>query len=289
MNNFLIRTISGIIFSLVVIGAILIGPITSSFLLIWLMVTMLREYLAIAESGVVKIHNRTKYILYIGSTILYILSLLVAKGEIDTKYLLIGALLPIVIYISNLYVRDYNRHNIIEDEREENGYESFPFVISALIYIVLPFLLFPAILFNGGVYSGKILLSFVIILWCSDVGAYCLGSTLGQKYNHRLFKSISPKKSWEGVIGAIISSLIGGFLLNIVGLLQISLINVVVVAFIICIFGVWGDLVESQLKRNFGVKDSGKIMPGHGGMLDRFDGALIAFPVAIIYLLIFVN
>jgi phosphatidate cytidylyltransferase len=105
--------------------------------------------------------------------------------------------------------------------------------------------------------------------------------------NHRLFLSISPKKSWEGFFGGLILAVAGAVALRYLGLLDLSLCDAIVLGIIICIFGVVGDLVESQLKRNFGVKDSGSIMPGHGGMLDRFDGALLAFPVAIIYLIFF--
>lgn len=91
-----------------------------------------------------------------------------------------------------------------------------------------------------------------------------------------------------GFWGGLLCSVIAAIILQYVELLKINLCDAVVLAIIICTFGVWGDLAESQLKRNFGVKDSGSIMPGHGGMLDRLDGALLAFPVAIIYLIFFV-
>ena len=135
--------------------------------------------------------------------------------------------------------------------------------------------------------SGNMSLAMMVMLWCTDVGAYRLGSSLGQLYGHRLFPSISPKKSWEGFFGGLVCSVAGAVLLRYFGLLELSLFDAIAVGIIICIFGVLGDLVESQLKRKFGVKDSGSIMPGHGGMLDRFDGALLAFPVAIIYIIFF--
>jgi phosphatidate cytidylyltransferase len=164
----------------------------------------------------------------------------------------------------------------------------FPFSLTALVYIALPFSLFSLVLYDKtGVYNGNLLLSMMVLLWCTDVGAYLLGSTLGQMNNHRLFLSISPKKSWEGFFGGLILAVAGAVALRYLGLLDLSLCDAIVLGIIICIFGVVGDLVESQLKRNFGVKDSGSIMPGHGGMLDRFDGALLAFPVAIIYLIFF--
>lgn len=128
----------------------------------------------------------------------------------------------------------------------------------------------------------------MIILWSSDVGAYIFGMTFGQKHGHKLFPSISPKKSWEGYWGSLFTSLLAGYLLYRFSLLPTGIAHALVIALIINIFGTLGDLAESQLKRHFGVKDAGKIMPGHGGLLDRFDGAILSFPVAIAYLMIFV-
>ena len=128
------------------------------------------------------------------------------------------------------------------------------------------------------------LLLLLSIAWVSDTGAYFVGTFLGK---HKMAPKISPKKSWEGFFGGLICSVAGAVVLRFTGLLDLSLFDAIAVGIIICIFGVLGDLVESQLKRNFGVKDSGSIMPGHGGMLDRFDGALLAFPVAIIYIIFF--
>ena len=193
-------------------------------------------------------------------------------------------------------IKEFNVHNFSEEngirKRTGNGFEMFPFIISSILYIAVPMSMCNLVIFNteaGGLqYSGFTLLSMFIILWATDVGAYCLGSTLGQRFGKRLFPSISPKKSWVGFCGGLICAILAAALLDYAGLLAIGLPKAVGLGIIICIFGVWGDLVESQFKRNFGVKDSGSIMPGHGGMLDRFDGALIAFPMAVIYLTLFV-
>ena len=119
-----------------------------------------------------------------------------------------------------------------------------------------------------------------IFLWTSDTGAYCFGSLFGK---HRLFERISPKKSWEGSIGGTFVSLLAALIvwyfdrsLNIPQWLGFALVVV--------IFGTWGDLVESLLKRQLGIKDSGNILPGHGGLLDRFDSSLLALPAVVIYL-----
>lgn len=120
-------------------------------------------------------------------------------------------------------------------------------------------------------------------------GSLLFGLYSWKKINYKLFPSISPNKTWTGFFGAVISAITAGLVVKLCGLLEISYVHIIAVSIIITIFGVLGDLVESQLKRNFGVKDSGNIMPGHGGMLDRFDGALLAFPVAVLYLYFFVN
>jgi phosphatidate cytidylyltransferase len=223
---------------------------------------------------------------------LFVNMFMVSAYGAEPLYLLFTVLPIIGIFISNMYVKGFNVHEreIAEgqERRKANGYEMFPYTLGAIVYVALPFSLMSLVLFDkSGVYNGNILLSMMVMLWCTDVGAYLLGSTLGQMFGHRLFPSISPKKSWEGFFGGLICSVAGAVLLRYFGLLELSLFDAIAVGIIICIFGVLGDLVESQLKRNFGVKDSGSIMPGHGGMLDRFDGALLAFPVAIIYIIFF--
>ena len=138
-------------------------------------------------------------------------------------------------------------------------------------------------------FRGGILLGFFIILWASDVGAYCFGCTMG-RMGPRLFPSVSPKKSWIGSIGGTACAIGAAALIHsFTELFPFSSADSLIIGALISIGGGFGDLVESQLKRNFGVKDSGSIMPGHGGMLDRFDGALIGFPMAIIYLEFFLK
>ena len=110
----------------------------------------------------------------------------------------------------------------------------------------------------------------------------------GQKSGHKLFPRISPKKSWEGFAGSIVFAQVVAAVLNVWNPLSLPWAHYVVLALLISVFGVLGDLIESVMKRSFGVKDTGTIMPGHGGLLDRFDAALIALPIAVIYIL-FVN
>jgi phosphatidate cytidylyltransferase len=125
-----------------------------------------------------------------------------------------------------------------------------------------------------------------VIIWGSDVGAYLFGITLGQKYGKKLFPSISPKKSWIGFWGGLFMAVALAVGLHYLGLLPFELRHCIVMSVLLNVTGVYGDLIESQWKRHYEVKDSGNIIPGHGGLLDRFDSALIAIPIGIIYLVL---
>ena len=293
MKNFIIRTLSGFAFTVLVIGSIIYGPVAFAVVFGLIMTLAVYEFLNITVGKTKYAANiLAKALTIVASISLFVNMFLVVAYGADPLYLLFTMLPLIGIFISNMYVKSFNVHQTEcadgVERRKDNGYEAFPFTLGAIVYVALPFSLMSLVLFDKtGIYNGNLLLSMMILLWCTDVGAYLLGSTLGQMNNHRLFLSISPKKSWEGFFGGLILSTAGAVVLRYIGLLELSLADAIVLGCIICVFGVTGDLVESQLKRNFGVKDSGAIMPGHGGMLDRFDGALLAFPVAIIYLIFF--
>jgi phosphatidate cytidylyltransferase len=168
------------------------------------------------------------------------------------------------------------------------------------MYIALPFSLLNVLAFTANssgmvVFNTLLPLSVFIFLWVNDTGAYCVGSLLGR---HKLFPRISPGKSWEGSIGGAVFVLAVacgiGWLDNMeiadanhtssifAGMLSIP--EWLGLGLVVVIFGTWGDLVESLFKRTLGIKDSGSILPGHGGMLDRFDSSLLAIPAAVVYL-----
>jgi len=292
MKNLIIRTISGLAFIIIMIGGILWGVLPYAVIMGLIIAMMMNEYINISVGKKFLLH---KWLAIATGELFFILLLLVKMQNLETEYLLLAFVPLIFIFIANLYVKDFNRHQVEEcngaERRVANGFELTPFILSSILYIAIPMSTCNFVIAGIGEevgYSGAVLLSMFIILWATDVGAYCLGSTLGQRFGKKLFPSISPKKSWIGFLGGLICAVLAAYLLQFVDLLPISMLSAVVLGIIICIFGVWGDLVESQLKRNFGVKDSGSIMPGHGGMLDRFDGALTAFPMAVIYLSLFV-
>lgn len=310
MKEVIVRSISGLLFIIIMVAALLGGVLWYSLLFGAIMVIMMLEYFRITiPKGALKWQKGASLAVAIA---LFAAVLLTGYGILEAKYLLIPALMPLLIFIGNLYTKSFNRHTFTEQgAREPNGYENFPATLGALLYIALPVSLFSmAALFPMNAlfpmdalfpmealfhmeapveFRGGILLGFFIILWASDVGAYCFGCTMG-RMGPRLFPSVSPKKSWIGSIGGTACAIGAAALIHsFTELFPFSLADSLIIGALISIGGGFGDLVESQLKRNFGVKDSGSIMPGHGGMLDRFDGALIGFPMAIIYLEFFLK
>ena len=175
--------------------------------------------------------------------------------------------------------------------KQPDPVNDWAYTMMSQLYIALPFSLLSVLAFqsdNTGIhYTWTVPLSVFIFLWINDTGAYLCGSLFGK---HKLFPRISPGKSWEGSIG-------GGILVILVAVLVwylseqygenplgLSAIEWAGLGLTVVIFGTWGDLVESLFKRTLGIKDSGHILPGHGGMLDRFDSSLMAIPAAVVYL-----
>ena len=154
------------------------------------------------------------------------------------------------------------------------------------MYIALPFALLNVLAFHSdetaslSQYNAILPLSIFIFNWVNDTGAYCTGMLFGK---HKLFERISPKKSWEGSIGGGIFCIIASFLLSHFFPFMSNGVWIGL-ALTVVVFGTWWDLTESLLKRRLGIKDSGNILPGHGGMLDRFDSAILAIPAAVVYL-----
>ena len=152
----------------------------------------------------------------------------------------------------------------------------------AMAYVALPMSLLNVMYFD---YSPKLLLAAFILIWLNDTGAYCVGTLIGK---HRLFERISPKKSWEGFWGGLAFCIAATWLLQWLNLFPAcwSIAAAVGFAIVTSVFATWGDLCESLIKRTLGVKDSGNIMPGHGGILDRIDSLLLVAPATLLYLLI---
>ncbi len=214
--------------------------------------------------------------------IMYVIATLAAAGYISYRWLFIVIPLFVVMIVTELY------------RKQENPFDSLAHTVFSVIYIALPFSLFPfAAFLHDGVnsllphsdllFSPGIILGFFFLLWANDTGAYLAGVVLGK---HRLMERISPKKTWEGFIGGLVTaSLVAWLISGWIGVVDIK--GWIVVAVIVSVAGTYGDLAESMLKRSNGVKDSGTILPGHGGFLDRFDSAIISFPLVYLFISLF--
>ena len=258
-NNFIQRAITGIIFVGVLIGCILGGPI--SFTLLFALITALTIHEfgnIVSKQPDVEIN---KPICMLAGVFLFFgfayLSVMPGQTEILIPYLF----LIIYLLVSELYLK------------KKNPLNNWAYAMMSQIYIALSFAYHVQ-------YNPILPLSIFIFTWINDTGAYCTGMLFGK---HRLFERISPKKSWEGSIGGGVFSIIGAIVMaHFFPFMPISIW--IGLALTVVVFGTLGDLTESLLKRTIGIKDSGNILPGHGGMLDRFDSTLMAVPAAVVYL-----
>ena len=171
---------------------------------------------------------------------------------------------------------------------EKAGMDEFAHLFAGLLYIGLPMALSPLLMYRTGSFDGRALLSFLILVWGSDIGAYCIGSAFGQKEGSRkLCPSISPHKSWAGFWGGMGLCIAAAMAVSATGLLPLPWYHAAGIAVVAHLAGTMGDLFESRWKRDAGVKDSGSLIPGHGGLLDRLDSTIAAVPAAVAYLVAF--
>ncbi len=174
----------------------------------------------------------------------------------------------------------------------KNAVNTWAYTMLGQMYVAMPLALVNILAFemapdgSGARYDMLLPLSVFIFLWTNDTGAYCTGSLFGK---HKLFPRVSPAKSWEGSVGGgvlvlVVAAVIGYLANNGADAHTLNIYQWMGLGLTVCVFGTWGDLVESLFKRTLGIKDSGNILPGHGGMLDRFDSSLMAIPAAVVYL-----
>jgi len=270
------RTITGVVFIAVLIGCILLGPYTFCGLFLLITLIGLNEFYSLsAKTG----HQPAK-------VLGLLLGLLLFTGICSTflPALSIIAYYPLALLFPLLFLVP-----IIElFRKKENPFANIALTYLGVFYVALPLTLLCMLShiknrFEGistHPYSSHILLGFFFILWASDTGAYLAGKAFGR---HKLFERISPKKTWEGTIGGAVLSLAVAWIVSRYFAI-IGLSAWLVVSLIIVVFGTFGDLTESLLKRSADSKDSGSLLPGHGGILDRFDSLLLSVPFVFLYL-----
>lgn len=272
-NNFIQRAITGVIFVGVLVGGILWGPISFSLLFALISALTIHEFgTIVSKQQDVEIN---KPICMLAGIFLFFgfayLGVMPGQTEVLIPYLF----LIIYLLVSELYLK------------KKNPLNNWAYAMMSQIYIALSFAMLNVLAYHSTgtspynvQYNPILPLSIFIFTWINDTGAYCTGMLFGK---HRLFERISPKKSWEGSIGGGIFSVIAAVVMaHFFPFMSLGIW--IGLALTVVVFGTLGDLTESLLKRTLGIKDSGNILPGHGGMLDRFDSTLMAVPAAVVYL-----
>ncbi len=272
MNNFLQRTATGAIYVAAIAGSVFAGSLVFAVLLFIVSILTMREFYKLLNKQI-KTTIRISTAIIAGGLVYLIISL-IALELIEAKYILIISFLPAALIISEIY-RD-----------KEIPLKNAAFSLLGVVYIAAPLALlvmvqaYPAL--SAGSATPWIIMSLFIFIWVNDTFAYLTGKLAGR---HKLFECISPKKTWEGTIGGLLFTLVAGFLFH--HFIQILLLHEwLIFAMLVAVSGTYGDLAESLIKRKLQVKDSGNILPGHGGLLDRLDSLLFASPVAVIFLYI---
>ena len=276
MKNFIVRTITGIIFVAAIVASflrpeamVLLFSIVTG-LTIWEFTGLVNE----RENVNVNRFISTVAGVYFFFAMTYFCSDLyggAAKSVVFIPYLVT----ILYLLIAELYLK------------HPDPIQDWAYTMLSQMYIALPFSMLNVLAFtatNNGVVTFNTLLplSIFVFLWVNDSGAYCVGSLLGR---HKLFPRISPGKSWEGSVGGAVFVLAAAYAISyFLDERMLTLPQWLGLGLVVVVFGTWGDLIESLFKRTLGIKDSGTILPGHGGMLDRFDSSLLAIPAAVVYL-----
>ena len=272
MNNFLKRTLSGLAFGAVMLAALLTDRFVFGAVMLFALIVMMSEFLKMTSGND---YRFSQVLSILAGAVLFALTYLYKGFCLPGRFVALAFIPVFILMVNSLYVKD------------KTCFSKFSSIYAALVYIAVPWSLINFAAFNAaGEFNGSMLLCFFCIIWGSDVGAYIFGMSLGQKYGKKLFPSISPKKSWIGFWGGLLTAVIVAVALHFAGVFTFGLVHCIAIAILLNVTGVYGDLIESQWKRHYEVKDSGTIIPGHGGLLDRFDSALMAIPVGIIYLVV---
>lgn len=267
MKNLILRSLSGIVYVALIVGCILLGQL-------WLLaLAIIFGAVGIFEVQTAAMPHR--------------------HGGIDLLSKCVDSV-AMALLLSTVLIPDWSRalttvvlaayflaRGVIAlYDKSENPFRAVAWSVMSVFYLALPL---SAMLYLYTAVGYKIVLTMFILIWLNDTGAYCAGSLLGR---HKMFPRLSPKKSWEGFFGGLIFCLGASAAACYMNVYPYNLLQWLGLGLVACVFSTWGDLFESLLKRNAGIKDSGKIIPGHGGILDRIDSLLFVAPAIMLYLFI---
>ena len=269
MNNFITRTLSAIVYAGLVMTSILYQPVCfGGHMLIFGVLFMIVSTLAINEfHSLLKSDIKVQTYAMIANALLFTSLYFFFYGDAIWRGLMV-AYVAIMLWVLIIHLFRPQIQPI----------QSWGNLCAGQIMIALPFALMNGVMMH----NRWLMFALFILIWVNDSGAYIVGSLMAKRKggNHKMFPRVSPAKSWEGLIGGFIFDLVAGYVFFRIGWTAgMDLMQSLLFALIVGIFGTLGDLMESLFKRTLGVKDSGKFMPGHGGVLDRFDSLLLAVPV----------
>lgn len=275
MQGLLRRGATAVIFVVVMLAGLFGGPY--SFVLLFLIITgiCLWEYLGmvlIKDTRTDRIRKIVGLIMGILPVVLGAITKLAAIQDPDTFVILTSLLFSPFIFMAFIYELF---------TKSDQPFANIAYIILGIIYIGVPFALLDFIAFDGQHFYAKTVFGLLVLTWMNDTGAYLVGSKFGKT---PLLPRVSPKKTWEGSLGGGVITFLVAIVLFFT-LDELRIIDWLVLAAIVSIFASLGDLVESMLKRSVEIKDSGTLLPGHGGLLDRFDGFIFCLPFAAAYLL----
>ncbi len=288
MKSLLLRTVTGLFVVGAIVAAIICDPVAFLFIFGVLTAGVLFEFYTLIN--VTREVHITRPIHSLAGAVLFVCTFCTSSHLTGNTIFLVFLGYMMLMFISLLY------------SKRENPIRELAYIIIGLVYIGMPIALLNVLAFHTvkfnihsiNDYSPIFLLSLFFFIWIYDTGAYLTGISIGR---HRLCPRISPKKSWEGVFGGLFFCILLGWGLsydgfwNFIGInihdgIRLSTLEWIGMGIIVAIFSTFGDLIESFVKRSVGVKDSGTILPGHGGLWDRFDSLLMACPALVIYLFI---
>ncbi|MBR7167226.1 MAG: phosphatidate cytidylyltransferase [Bacteroidales bacterium] len=276
MKKLIVRALSGLVFVLVVCGFIFFGEFGHAALFLLVSIIGLGEfYRALSKQGV----KLSAPLGVVVGTMLYLVVTGVVVFNLSSLFLLSIIPLFMVVFLAHLW------------KKTEKPFESIAYTICGVVYVSIPlsltiFLAKPIFMDSEVVmfeYLPLTMFGILMLQWVSDSFAYLTGVCIGK---HPLFPRHSPKKSWEGFIGGFVFTVLAGYLIGTYLSTHYTVVDWMAMGAMVPIIGTLGDLVESMFKRSMGIKDTGNIMPGHGGLLDRFDSLLMTTPFLLAYLLI---
>lgn len=267
LPNFIVRVLAGAVFVAILLAGIFINQY--AFLGVFSLFTALAlyEFYGLAEKAakvpLARLLNTISGVVLFAATFLY------ASGIMHSLLIFVPYIVLLqVFFISELYLK------------RDDAIKSMAYTALGQLYVAIPFVLANILVFSfSESYTWLYLLAVLVFIWVNDSFAYLTGITFGK---HRMFERISPKKSWEGFVGGAIVTIASSYAFyHFTGLH--SMFIWMGFAAVIVVFGTLGDLIESLMKRTLAVKDSGSLIPGHGGILDRFDSTIFAIPAAVVY------